>query len=616
MRNLLISSVVLTLTVGVAIAGLQSAAPGVADEFATLADGYSRPNVSSMPGVAESAAGPWRIMPIGDSITGAEGTYNSYRRPLWKLLADAGIDTDFVGSRSGNRDGQVPNPDFDTDHEGHWGWRADRFLRDNNIQNWSQTYQPDVILIHLGTNDIFQGQGVSRTIDEIGEIIDIVRGVNPRVIVLVAQVIPTSDPSRPSLQPLNEAIPDLVASKDSPDSPVRLVDQYTGFDATVDTYDGVHPDLSGENKMAQKWFDVLQPLLSQNINEAPAFTSVPDTAATPAIPYTYVVTAEDPDSDPIQITAPQIPAWLELVDNGDGTAGLSGTPTNADVGENAVRLLATDAGGLAAEQAFTITVANANDAPVFTSTPVTAATEAAVYSYTAIAEDPDADGLRITALTLPGWLTQNDNSDGTATLTGIPSSAEIGTHAVELEVQETSPAAGLAARQSFVIRVAAAVDGPVITLIGDATVTITQGNTYNDAGATASDPQDGDLTAQIATDNPVDSAIPATYTVTYSVADSAGNAAQAERTVVVRAASVPVARQRSSGGGSAGTLELLTLLMLAAAAQAMHKRFGGPRRQPENIKQSQASPSGARGRGRTIVRLRWHCFRYGYVDRV
>jgi lysophospholipase L1-like esterase len=204
----------------------------------------------------------WRIMPVGDSITEASGSRNSYRRPLWHSLNDAGYDINFVGSQSGNRDGQVPNPDFDTDHEGHWGWRADRFLNNNNIRNWATTHRPDVVLIHLGTNDIFNGQSVSGTINEISQIIDEMRSVNPDIIVLVAQIIPTSDPGRPSLDPFNDAIPGLVASKNTSRSPVRLVDQNSGFNASVDTYDGIHPDLSGETKMAAKWFEALVPLLS------------------------------------------------------------------------------------------------------------------------------------------------------------------------------------------------------------------------------------------------------------------------------------------------------------------------------------------------------------------
>jgi GPH family glycoside/pentoside/hexuronide:cation symporter len=48
------------------------------------------------------------------------------------------------------------------------------------------------------------------------------------------------------------------------------------------------------------------------------------------------------------------PAWLTLTDHGDGTATLSGTPSNADVGAHPVVLRVTDA---FTEQIFTITVA-------------------------------------------------------------------------------------------------------------------------------------------------------------------------------------------------------------------------------------------------------------------
>jgi hypothetical protein len=193
--------------------------------------------------------------------------------------------------------------------------------------------------------------------------------------------------------------------------------------------------------------------------------------------------------------------------------------------------------------------------------------EAAEYSYTATAADPDSDGLRITALLLPDWLTFSDNNDGTATLTGTPRGAEVGSHPVELQVEESAPAPGLAAQQSFVITVSAAADGPIVELLGAATVTITQGDEYTDAGATAWDLQDGDLTAQIAVDNPVDSGTPSTYTVTYSVSDSAGNAARAERTVTVRAEPIPVGEQSGSGGGVVGILEFFALLSITLAAR-------------------------------------------------
>uniref|UniRef100_UPI0025CC9ACC T9SS type B sorting domain-containing protein n=1 Tax=Polaribacter sp. TaxID=1920175 RepID=UPI0025CC9ACC len=75
---------------------------------------------------------------------------------------------------------------------------------------------------------------------------------------------------------------------------------------------------------------------------------------------------------------------------------------------------------------------------------------------------------------------------------------------------------------------------PVITLTGDATVIVEVGDTYTDAGATATDNYDGDLTASIITVNPVDTDTVGTYTVTYNVSDANGNAAdEVVRTVNV-----------------------------------------------------------------------------------
>ena len=54
------------------------------------------------------------------------------------------------------------------------------------------------------------------------------------------------------------------------------------------------------------------------------------------------------------------------MDNGDGTATLSGTPTNTDVGNHAVDLRVDDVAGAFDTQNFTIDVRNTNDPPTAT----------------------------------------------------------------------------------------------------------------------------------------------------------------------------------------------------------------------------------------------------------
>ena len=192
---------------------------------------------------------------------------------------------------------------------------------------------------------------------------------------------------------------------------------------------------------------------------APSFTSTPVTDATVGAAYTYEITVTDPQSDPVTITAPTLPAWLTLTDNTDGTATLSGTPASGDVGDHPVSLEASD-GTNAAPQDFTITVAEAtggeNNAPTFTSTAVTSATEGEAYTYDITASDDDGDALTITAPTLPAWLTFTDNGDGTATLSGTPGADHVGDHEASLEVSDGTDVAV----QEFVVTVEEASSAP------------------------------------------------------------------------------------------------------------------------------------------------------------
>ncbi len=216
-------------------------------------------------------------------------------------------------------------------------------------------------------------------------------------------------------------------------------------------------DLVAENNTAVVTFTVP--------NVAPSFTSTPVLTATQGVTYTYAVAADDPDlayGDALTLTAPTLPTWLTLDwTPGAITATLSGTPTNADVGDHAVLLQVTDSGGLTDTQAFTVTVANVNDAPSFTSTPVLTATQGAPYTYAVTATDLDlihGDALTITAPTLPTWLTLDWTPGAiTATLSGTPTNADVGDHAVLLQVTDSG---GLTDTQAFTVTVANVNDAP------------------------------------------------------------------------------------------------------------------------------------------------------------
>jgi VCBS repeat-containing protein len=101
--------------------------------------------------------------------------------------------------------------------------------------------------------------------------------------------------------------------------------------------------------------------------------------------------------------------------------------------------------------------------------------------------------------------------------------------------------------------------GPTIQLRGEATATVIVGEPYTDAGATAMDAVDGDVSSRIKIQNAVDPAVIGTYNVTYSATDLSGN----EGTPATR--TVRVQTREATGGGGGGSFGLESLAWLALA---------------------------------------------------
>ncbi|MCP4414023.1 MAG: DUF5011 domain-containing protein, partial [Gammaproteobacteria bacterium] len=140
--------------------------------------------------------------------------------------------------------------------------------------------------------------------------------------------------------------------------------------------------------------------------------------------------------------------------------------------------------------------------------------------------------------------TASDNVDGNITASIITTGLPIDTSTPDsyIVTYDVTDSSGNAAVQ--VARTVNVTDTeiPVITLSGSTPVNVEVGAAYNDAGATASDNVDGDITASIITNGlPIDTSTPGSYIVTYDVTDSSGNVAiQVTRTVNVADSAIPV----------------------------------------------------------------------------
>lgn len=196
-----------------------------------------------------------RIMPLGDSITGSPGCW---RALLWKDLVDAGHDVDFVGTLPGDGCGFA----YDGEHEGHGGYLVTDVAARGLLTGWLARSDPDTVLMHFGTNDVWNGIPASDILAAYDTLLAQMRAHDPRMRVMVAQIIPM-DSGRScatcgqGVRDLNAAIPAWAAANTTAESPVTVVDQWTGFDTDEDTYDGVHPSASGDRKIADRWFAAL-----------------------------------------------------------------------------------------------------------------------------------------------------------------------------------------------------------------------------------------------------------------------------------------------------------------------------------------------------------------------
>jgi lysophospholipase L1-like esterase len=115
--------------------------------------------------------------------------------------------------------------------------------------------------MHIGSTSGYGGRPqVSLVLLSYSAILRAVRASNPKVIIVIAQLIPLAVKSA-DVRPINNAIPGWAKANSTADSPIIVVDMYTGFDSEAETADGIHPNVAGSQWMADKWFDALSPVI-------------------------------------------------------------------------------------------------------------------------------------------------------------------------------------------------------------------------------------------------------------------------------------------------------------------------------------------------------------------
>lgn len=219
--------------------------------------------------------GAIRIMPLGDSITAGNGSrdHGGYRTYLQDMLRSQGMAVTFVGS-------QHYGPASSGADEGHPGARITDLSP--HIEQWLTTYQPDIILLHIGTNDIEHHVPLGVVTNHLSHLLDTMTATLPTTLIIVAQITPLCH-FMPQVQAYNAAIPALVAAKAAQGARIRWVNMYNAV-PLHDLGDCVHPTDVGYQRMAQVW----DTAITRGINDSDLF------AGQPGCPWSWMATVCPP----------------------------------------------------------------------------------------------------------------------------------------------------------------------------------------------------------------------------------------------------------------------------------------------------------------------------------
>ena len=222
-------------------------------------------------------------MALGDSITEGTPEGGPYLPCLAQKLREEGYCFTFVGSRCAPPEHQAGDT-LPIRHEGHGGWLAHDFaLRPEGgdeshgrLDQWLQTYRPDLVLLHVGTNDLICSYSPAKIVEAIGAIIAIIRPRHPGAEVFVAKPIPLYDHALgedygdylglPYPTTFAAGVKALHAALDTTElgEHVTIVDVAAGWDPEADLTDGIHPSRSGNRKIAARWMQAIRERYSPN----------------------------------------------------------------------------------------------------------------------------------------------------------------------------------------------------------------------------------------------------------------------------------------------------------------------------------------------------------------
>ncbi|MBQ8297567.1 MAG: hypothetical protein IJX77_07290 [Ruminococcus sp.] len=278
-----------------------------------------------------SSAEAVKILCAGDSIThGYSFSQDGYRKYLCYYLQQEGISYDMVGPENSWSDSAAYDWDgtaitYDPNHCGYSGYAIQQYngrsgLYETMFANGSvmETYDPDIILLQIGTNDLLDARlepvagqtditGTTSALERLESLVDeIIANMDSTDTLFIASVPDIDAEIRydwltaygwfygmdtscandeltamvaECVDTYNAGVQALAAEKQAEGKNVKFADINSVVDMEEGLIDGVHPNEVGYAAMGKLWSDTISAAMNDTPIVTPAATTEPVTTA-------------------------------------------------------------------------------------------------------------------------------------------------------------------------------------------------------------------------------------------------------------------------------------------------------------------------------------------------
>ena len=286
-----------------------------------------------------------KILSLGDSITDGYWTSGAYRKYMYHDLEQMGYNIDMVGPKGSNSNtftynGQTVS--YDDNNAGYSGYAIQEMTTKEhrsgiletiqgtwyNGQNMIAAYQPDIVLLQIGTNDILSNYNDGIT-DRLENLVNVILQDLDADSTVFVSTIPDIDAYTRAdwlgsyginawnstqeekdqlmetvtgcIDTYNTSIYNLVLKMQSEGKNVQFADINSVVDYQTDLHDGVHPNEAGYENMGNYWAGLLNDFFqSKGTDPKPVTTT---TTTQPAVTTTTTTTTTKATTKPITTTS-------------------------------------------------------------------------------------------------------------------------------------------------------------------------------------------------------------------------------------------------------------------------------------------------------------------------